>query len=166
MKYVVTKKDFEIMTAWDLMTPEPYSINIEQNVEGIFRILEDKKISAIPVVNDKRQLIGVISQTDLLKFLYKKIDSASKVVASFQGADLDLPLSEVLPEFLKLKEFKSVSVKELMTKFVYSVNVNANANGIMKEMQEKKIHRMYVLDNTGILIGVITTLDIFKRLTE
>ncbi|MFN4152098.1 MAG: HPP family protein, partial [Candidatus Sericytochromatia bacterium] len=63
MKYVATKKDFEIMTAWDLMTAEPYSINVDQNIEGVFRILEEKKISAIPVVNEKRQLIGVISQT-------------------------------------------------------------------------------------------------------
>lgn len=166
MKYPITKKDLVIMTAWDFMTAEPYSVNIDQTIETVFRLIEDKRISAVPVINDKKQLIGVISKSDLLKFLYNKVDSASKIVASFQGADLDLSLREVLPEFLKLKDFKSVLVKDVMTKFVYSVNVNAKAEGIMKEMQEKKIHRMYVLDNSGILIGVITTLDVFRKFTE
>ena len=51
----------------DVMTKSPISV-LEKNLASeALSLMEDKKISAIPIINSENYLVGVLSMHDLLK---------------------------------------------------------------------------------------------------
>lgn len=53
----------------DLMTKEPITINGDDTMEKAAVIMLENRISGLPVINNKGDLIGVITLTDVLKVL-------------------------------------------------------------------------------------------------
>ena len=56
----------EAMTIADVMTREPVALGARTTVARALRVLEESGIRHLPVVDRDRQLIGVVSQRDLL----------------------------------------------------------------------------------------------------
>lgn len=62
----------------DIMTPNPYTINIDDSLEkAAIRMLE-KKVEGLPVVDDKNKVVGIITETDIFKALVN-------ITGAFQG---------------------------------------------------------------------------------
>ncbi|KAK9827521.1 hypothetical protein WJX74_007797 [Apatococcus lobatus] len=51
----------------DVMTPEPLVVRPNTNVEAAARILLERKVRRLPVVNEKGHLIGVFTRGDVIK---------------------------------------------------------------------------------------------------
>jgi arabinose-5-phosphate isomerase len=51
----------------DVMTRNPYTITSERMAAEAFKILSDKKIDEIPVVDKKGKMIGLLDVQDILK---------------------------------------------------------------------------------------------------
>ncbi len=51
----------------DIMTRDVVTVNQDWTMEEVADLMLDRKISGAPVVDDKRQLCGVITQTDMFK---------------------------------------------------------------------------------------------------
>ena len=54
----------------DLMTKNPISVPDDYTVEEIAEILLANKISGVPVINEEKKLMGIITQTDLLRVIF------------------------------------------------------------------------------------------------
>jgi CBS domain-containing protein len=52
-----------------------------------------------------------------------------------------------------------------MTPVVFSVAPDAAAAKVVQEMVALKVHRLFVVENTGVLVGVISALDVLRRLS-
>ena len=53
-----------------------------------------------------------------------------------------------------------------MTPVVYSVQPNTSVGNVVEKMLDKHVHRLFVVDDMGVLIGVISTFDILRQLQE
>jgi len=53
----------------DIMTKDPITVSPDFTIEETADILMRYKISGVPVVDDKKKLVGIITQTDLFKLL-------------------------------------------------------------------------------------------------
>jgi CBS domain-containing protein len=51
-----------------------------------------------------------------------------------------------------------------MTPAVFAVAPDASAAKVVADMLGLNVHRLFVLDGTGTLIGVITALDVLRHL--
>jgi len=51
----------------DVMKKEIISAKIDDNIPKISKLLAEKKISNIPVVNKKDELVGIVSEQDIIK---------------------------------------------------------------------------------------------------
>ena len=51
-----------------------------------------------------------------------------------------------------------------MTPAVFSVTPQTPASKVVAEMLALHVHRLFVVDNTGVLVGVITALDVLRHL--
>ena len=62
-------KKLNTMLARDMMTPNPSTVKKDTPVEEIIRILVEKEIVLVPVVEDvnKNKLIGVVARLDILR---------------------------------------------------------------------------------------------------
>ncbi|NDY43233.1 CBS domain-containing protein [Dissulfurirhabdus thermomarina] len=53
----------------DIMTPDPITLRENDSVEKAAVIMLENKISGLPVVNDKMQVTGIITQSDIFKVM-------------------------------------------------------------------------------------------------
>ena len=51
----------------DVMTPDPLVVRPETNIEAAARILLQKKVRRLPVVDDTGRLIGMFTRGDVIK---------------------------------------------------------------------------------------------------
>jgi acetoin utilization protein AcuB len=53
----------------DIMTPNPYTIKIDDSLEKAAIRMLGKKVEGLPVVDDKNKVVGIITETDIFKAL-------------------------------------------------------------------------------------------------
>jgi acetoin utilization protein AcuB len=56
----------------DIMTPNPYTIKATETLHDALLTMNQKRILAIPVVDDDNKIIGVVSMKDITYFLLQK----------------------------------------------------------------------------------------------
>jgi len=57
----------------DIMTSAVLTINPNANIAEVARIMDEKKIRRLPVVNEQNELIGIISRADILRAVIRKL---------------------------------------------------------------------------------------------
>ena len=69
LKAIQGGKKLNAMLARDIMTPNPSTIKRDTSLEEIIRILVEKEIVSVPVVEDdnNNKLIGVVARLDILR---------------------------------------------------------------------------------------------------
>ncbi len=66
LKQVRAGKDFGKITADDIMTKEPLTVDVTTSVKDVLTIMIEKNIIRIPVTDEGR-LVGVIARRDILR---------------------------------------------------------------------------------------------------
>jgi CBS domain-containing protein len=54
-------------TVQDIMTPHPVTITPEQSVAEAARAMRDRHIHRLPVVDDRGNLVGIVTQSDIVR---------------------------------------------------------------------------------------------------
>jgi CBS domain-containing protein len=57
----------------DVMTSGVLTTSPQKNIAEVVRIMDEKKIRRLPVVDEKKKLVGIISRADILKAILKKL---------------------------------------------------------------------------------------------
>jgi len=57
----------------DLMVEHEFTIGADENVEDIADLMIKEDVRAIPVINKKEGVIGIVSELEMLKYLHKKL---------------------------------------------------------------------------------------------
>jgi len=57
-------------------------------------------------------------------------------------------------------------VRDVMTPVVFSIRPDAPARQVIEEMLHLRVHRLFVIDRDGVLVGVIAMSDILRRLLD
>ncbi|MEM5874969.1 MAG: CBS domain-containing protein [Candidatus Aenigmatarchaeota archaeon] len=56
----------------DLMTKKVFSVKPEDTIEEAARIMSEKDVKRLPVIDENNNLVGIISRSDILKALMKE----------------------------------------------------------------------------------------------
>lgn len=133
-------------TAADLMTSNPMSIRADATVGEAIEVLTDYGYSAAPVIDEAGHPLGVVSRADILVHDREKAASAHGGPGSPAEAE------------------DATRVRDIMTPAVFSVRPTTLAASVVEQMLELKVHRLYVAEDDGTLVGVITALDLLRHL--
>lgn len=68
----------------EAMTPAPYVCAPDTDVADIVRTMTERKIDAMPVVDDSTQLVGLVTSTDLLLLLITLNEAKVPIPFQFQ----------------------------------------------------------------------------------
>jgi CBS-domain-containing membrane protein len=146
-------------TAAEMMTPNPVSIRDIATIKEALALLTGKGISAAPVIDAAGRPVGVLSRTDLLVHereqveyvkppeTYEQDENARAVPAGFQVERVDEPL-----------------VRDLMTPVVFSVTPETPARTVVSQLLGLNVHRLFVVDGPGVLVGVVSAVDVLRHL--
>jgi CBS domain-containing protein len=66
----------------DIMTKDVITVNRGTTIQEAVRIIVENNITGLPVVNDKMQLVGILSEKDVLTLLYNVGNRTGKVEES------------------------------------------------------------------------------------
>jgi len=151
-------------TAADAMTLNPLSIRDQASVREAVVFLTDRRISAAPVINEAGRPVGVISEADILRYDREHVNHLQPVPDYYLHSELTLPSGERLPDEFEIEVDDDSSVSDIMTPVIYSVTPDTPIEEVVRQLVHRRIHRLFVVDHDNSLIGVITTLDLLKRL--
>lgn len=148
------------MLAKTIMTKDVIAVRPEEKVEKVVSILVDNKISGVPVVDEHRHVVGIITEKDLMI-------KASELKVPFYVTLFDsiIFLENPMRFNNTIKKYTAALVKEAMTSKVISVEEDTPVSEIVDIMQKRKINRVPVVRH-GKLIGIITRNDILKSMVE
>ncbi len=152
-------------TAADLMMTNPVSIEEDASLREAVILLTDKGYSAVPVIDAAGRPVGVLSRYDVLVHDREHVDYLAKHPDFYQRADLRTKEGESLQGF-QVERVDETKVGDVMTPAVFGVAPDTPASQVISEMLALRIHRLFVVDEDKILVGVISALDILKHMRE
>jgi predicted transcriptional regulator len=144
--------------AADLMTPNPLSLRDTLTVREAVAFFVDRGISGAPVIDDAGRPVGVLTQTDVL------IHDRSTVEHLIPEVERGGPKSRKAWDSFQIEKVDPTPVRDLMTPAVFSVGMDASAWAVIEQIRELNVHRLFVVDTNGVLVGVITALDVLRHL--
>ncbi|HEX4589644.1 MAG TPA: CBS domain-containing protein [Gemmataceae bacterium] len=152
-------------TAVDLMTEHVVSIPEDAPLHEAIAVLTDRGFSGAPVINVAGRPVGVISQSDILVHDRNSATFARPVPEYYTRSDLRSAIGEDVGGF-QVETVERTMVGDVMTPVVFSIRPDAPARQVIEELLHLRVHRLFVIDRDGVLIGVICMSDILRRLLD
>jgi predicted transcriptional regulator len=151
-------------TAEELMTPNPVSVNLRTPVHELAALLTDREISGVPVINDAGHPVGVITQTDVVRYERERVTHVPPTPEYYQPKELHTRQGEALGNGFEVEAPERATVGDIMTPAVVAINPEASALDVVAKFLAIHVHRLFVIDDAGVLVGVITALDVLRHL--
>jgi CBS domain-containing protein len=141
------------------MSRNPVSIGESATLEEAVAFLTDTGFSAAPVIDAAGRPSGVISRTDIVVHFRQRLAQPAEA-AYFQKSNLSLPAEFGEAAFRTDHSL----VRDLMTPAIFSVAPDASVAAVARQMVHLNVHRLFVVDHAGVLVGVISALDLLGHL--
>ncbi len=148
------------LTVRDVMTVDPVTVGPEDTVTSVARLMVDKRIGALPVI-ENGELVGIVTEGDLI----------------MQDVKLEFPTYlHLLDGFImyppatarfenELRKAVAADVRSVMTANPVTVQADASVEDAATLLVERDVSRLPVLDG-GKLVGVISKSDIVRSLLD
>ena len=142
----------------EIMTRSPDTVANDDSVATALRLMTDG-VNTLPVVNDAGKCIGMISRADLSEALLAEDQELARLVdSSGTGSQMISPAA--------IDTCSERRVYELMSDQVQVANFTTDIISACKILAEGRFHHLPIEDDTGRLIGIVSTSDIIHWLTN
>ncbi|MEU8986663.1 CBS domain-containing protein [Streptomyces sp. NPDC048558] len=132
----------------DVMTQTVVAVGRDAPFKEIVRTMEQWKVSAMPVLEAEGRVIGVVSEADLLP--------------KEEFRDSDPSRSEQRRRLSDLAKAGAVTAEELMSAPAITVHPDATLAQAARIMAVRHIKRLPVVDDIGMLQGIVSRADLLK----
>ena len=134
-----------VVSIKQIMTTEVLTVLPGDTLEEVHRIFHAGEIHHLPVVDEERKVVGIISKSD-----YFSISNAFPLFRS----DLRDAANERL--------FKSLLVEDIMTRQVATLLPDDSITVAAGYFKENIFHAIPIVDREGKLVGILTTFDLLN----
>ena len=100
---------------------ECFTLKESDTIKRASQILSEKKIGCMPVLDEKKNVVGIVSERDLSQLIYKERFNLS------------------------------ISISQIMSKNLVTCDLNTSVTELMDEMTEKKIRHIVIMENKKLL---------------
>jgi len=140
----------------DLMSPNPEAVTPDTPIPEVVDRLMARDYMALPVVDDRRRVVGVVSDTDMLSAGATRLSvSVHKVI----GAD-------VVRAALAKRMQEMGRVRDVMTTPAVTVRPTTSLKDAAHLMHTRGLKRLPVVDDAGVLVGVLGRLDVLQSIAR
>ena len=147
------------MQAKDVMTRDVITVHPTTTVEAIAHLLTKHRISGVPVVDEVKRVVGIVTERDL--FLKEKgiPFSAVKLPALFKQWVDPSQLAEIY------RNARHYTAADVMTEPVICVDAESDIGYIAWLMSQRNLKRVPVVSG-DVLVGIISRADMIKMLAR
>jgi len=143
------------MRAIDVMTSEVVTVSDNASVAAVAKLLAERSISAVPVVDAANRVIGMVSEGDLLH----RTETGTERRRSW-WLDMLASTNQLAGDYIKSH---SGLVKDVMTRDVISVSDTTPVADIAIVLETNRIKRVSVLRD-GKLVGIVSRANLVRAL--
>ena len=140
------------------MTTEVITISPEADITEAVKILLDKGVNGLPVVDSTGQLVGILCQSDLVR-----MQKSLPIPSLFTLLDGFVPMSSSALLEAEVRRIAASKVSDAMSTKVVTIGPDMTIDEIAALMVDKKFHTLPVADN-GKLLGIVGKKDVLKTL--
>ncbi|PQJ82723.1 CBS domain-containing protein [Polaribacter glomeratus] len=127
-----------------IMTSNVVTLNITDTLETAEKLFKEHNIRHIPIIQNK-EVIGMLSYTDLLRISYSDVSEDEKSVDTFM--------------------YDMFTIKQVMAKNLYMVAPYASVKDVAKLLSKQEFHALPVVEDNE-LVGIVTTTDLINFLVD
>ncbi len=151
--------------AKDIMISPVITIEADTPLKKAAEILDENSFSGVPVVDDEGVVIGIVSETDILRYTQQIIGQPLRDPHRVFTKSKEVLHVDITHRGIEVIELvASTTVETLMTKDVISVSLDTPLYEIVRLMQKNSINRVPVVDSKNIIKGIITREDVIAAL--
>jgi CBS domain-containing protein len=147
----------------DIMQRDVVAVHPEDDVERLLRLMRERELPGVPVIDHSDRLIGIVTEADL--------------VIRDQDADLRLPhhidlfggvifLEPIKHYEQRLRHAFASTVSEMMTRDPITASPDDTVRHAARLIASHRHNRLPVVDGDGKLVGVVTRVDVLEALTR
>lgn len=147
------------MRALDVMTTQVITVSPETAVQELAKVLSERAISGVPVVDSENRLVGVVTEGDLL---HRAETGTEHRTGHRRSRWLDSLASdrELARDYVKSH---GRAVKDIMTRDVVSVSETTDLGEVADLLETRRIKRVPVLRD-GKLVGIVSRANLVRAL--
>lgn len=136
-------------TVADVMTSRVHVASPLAPFKHLVRLIEENRVSAIPIVDQQGIPIGIVSETDLL--------------LKERGTDLETrDLLHVQRRRRERAKAAGTVASEVMTSPAITVESDTSLSRAARLMQERNVRRLVVVDGRGRIAGIVSRSDLLQ----
>jgi CBS domain-containing protein len=142
----------------DIMTKEIISVSPETEIASAAKILLEKRINGMPVIDAFGRLVGIICQSDLVAQ-----QKGIPIPSVFTLLESYIPLTSLKRLDKEMEKIAALTVKAAMTPDPVTVGLETDIEEVAKLMVDKKYHTLPVVEG-GKVVGIVGKEDVLKTL--
>lgn len=143
------------MRAKDVMSDGVMSILADATVFEAAELLVSARVSAMPVVDEQDQLVGILSEADLMR--------RAEIGTAPHHGWLQRLLSDDATKARDYVHSHSQRVRDVMTRNVVTVDADAKLGEVAEEMLKHNVKRLPVVEE-GRVVGIVSRADLLQAL--
>jgi CBS domain-containing protein len=144
--------------AADIMSKDVICISKDTDLRDLAKMFLAKGITGAPVIDSHGDVVGVVSQTDLLYYQLTRDDELVVPTDFYANVKVE---GRSLAKGFQIEDVNTASVEEVMTPVVHAVSATASIESVARLMTRRHIHRVIVRRGRKV-VGIISALDLLR----
>jgi CBS domain-containing protein len=147
-------------TVREIMDTDVATVRPDDTIESVLRTMRDHELPGIPVVNEGRRCVGIITEADLI-MAGEEEDLHLPHYFELFGGIVFLESTRKFEE--RLRKATGSLARDLMTEDPITISPDASVEEAARVIARRKHNRLPVVEH-GRLIGVVTRVDVLDAL--
>lgn len=143
----------------DIMNREVVTINAAGTIHEALLLMEQNRVSTLPVIDNRDHCVGILSTSDL-------VDMARDVDDDVFELDHADPTSQRYLVEKLVHSMGSESIQSFMSETVSTIDSTATVIIATRRMLRDQIHHLPVVEDSGKLVGIVSTMDILGEFAD
>jgi CBS domain-containing protein len=150
-------------TAAEIMDAEVPTVSPDDDARAAIDLLAKTEMGAIPVIDDDRKVVGIVSESDLI-LSDEESDLHLPHYLNIMGGIVFVGSMKGFEE--RLNKAFATKVFELMTAGPIVARADEDAESVAKTIADKHHNHLPVVDSDGRLAGMVTRADALAALVD
>ena len=139
----------------ELMTRDPIAVGPETPLKDVAAILLEHGISGVPVIGERLEVLGVVSEADIIAKEVGPDPRDRRLIGWLLGG-----------RYVDRQKIEARTATEAMESPAITVGAGETVAEAARLMTELGIKRLPVVDDEGVLIGIVTRTDLVRAFTR
>ena|SRR5919197_4330488 len=150
------------LTVGDIMDREPVTAAPEDDVGSLIKLLRERELPGVPVVDGDGTLVGMVTESDLVLRGDDSDLHLPHYIEIFGGVVFLEPLQHLED---KLRKAFANRVEEMMTADLDTISPGASVHEAARLISRSGHNRLPVVEGTK-LVGIVTRVDCLEALSR